>query len=355
MRFKTIDGLRGIAAMAVVVFHLNSATRASFGDWLPPSLDALLRQGHFGVDIFFVISGFVIAYSIRTAAPTLAYAGRFALRRSIRLDPPYWTAIFAEIGVQALALHWAFSTVPLPSLPQFFSHFVYMQNVLGLGDIVDIFWTLCFEIQFYLALVACMIARHRLDQRLGVQRAEWISAIALGVLFLYSIGIRFNLAGLTGHPGIATIRWYQFFMGTCVWWVVSKRIPWPTLPVMWLCVVGAVTATGASLLELLPIAISGLIWWSYERDGMNALLSNAVVQWLGVISYSLYVFHATIGWRFIRLLGLLAGDSPPAFVPYLAFAAGIVVCLATSWAAWRFLESPAMRFSKRIELPKVTS
>jgi len=186
LRFRTIDGLRGIAAMAVVIFHLNAATRVTFGEWLPPTVEWIFRSGHFGVDIFFVISGFVIAYSIRSAAPTIA----FARRRSVRLDPSYWTAIFLEIAVQAIVIRFAFSDAPLPSLGQVFSHFLYLQNLLGLGDIVDIFWTLCFEIQFYLALVLFLVLRRQLDGWLGRPTAEWLATTALSVLRNLSTALR---------------------------------------------------------------------------------------------------------------------------------------------------------------------
>ena len=60
---------------------------------VPAPLETALKLGFVGVDIFFVLSGFVIAYSVREARITPRFLGRFALRRSIRLDPPYWITI----------------------------------------------------------------------------------------------------------------------------------------------------------------------------------------------------------------------------------------------------------------------
>jgi peptidoglycan/LPS O-acetylase OafA/YrhL len=79
------------------------------------------------------------------------------------------------------------------------------------------------------------------------------------------------------------------------------------------------------------------------------------MQFLGLISYSLYVFHATVGWRLIRLIGILAGDSPPLLLPYAAFIFSIAICVLTAWLGWRILENPSMRLSKRIDLPKVAN
>ena len=355
MRFKTIDGLRGIAALAVVVFHLHGATKVAFGDWLPSLLDRFFAAGHYGVDIFFVISGFVIAFSIRSAAPTWGFVGRFALRRSIRLDPPYWTAIALELAVQALALRLGFSEQPLPSLAAVAAHFLYLQNLLGLGNVVDVFWTLCFEIQFYLALITFFVLHRQLADRLGARTAQTLAIAVLGASFVYSLAGRFGLGGLHVHPGFAAIRWYQFLLGALVWWTVDRKVGWAALPLAWALVATTVLGVGASAWELLPIAVSALIFAAHRHDGMSSWLSSRPLQFLGAISYSLYVFHATIGWRFIRLVGVVAGEKPSVLVPVVAFTTGIALCIAFAWLAWRAIEGPSLTFSKRVELPKRSS
>src|SRR6476619_3658253 len=96
-RIQSIDGLRGIAALLVVLFHLHLAVSRTATDWLWFPIDWIAKNGDKGVDIFFVISGFVIAMSVSKGARTFGYFGRFILRRSIRLDPPYWSAILLEL------------------------------------------------------------------------------------------------------------------------------------------------------------------------------------------------------------------------------------------------------------------
>jgi hypothetical protein len=87
-RFRTIGGLRGIVAFGVALFHFNSAIVRSASNWLPSWGETIPLNGFLGVEIFFVISGFVIAYSVWDGAYSFRYLGLFALRRSIRLDPP---------------------------------------------------------------------------------------------------------------------------------------------------------------------------------------------------------------------------------------------------------------------------
>ena len=80
--------------MWVVLFHAYAGRH--FGlleSWLPVPARAVLDAGHLGVQIFFVLSGFVISYSVSRYRVDARFIGRFALRRSIRLDPPYWMSI----------------------------------------------------------------------------------------------------------------------------------------------------------------------------------------------------------------------------------------------------------------------
>ena len=134
--------------------------------WLWAPVDWIARNGFVGVEIFFVISGFVIALSVSKGAPTPAYFGRFVLRRSIRLDPPYWTAILLELLLLHLTLRlFAGHPVTLPSTAQLVSHVFYLQDLLGYGNIVPIFWTLCYEIQFYAFFVGLVVVGAMLPSR----------------------------------------------------------------------------------------------------------------------------------------------------------------------------------------------
>ena len=104
-RFGFIDNLRGLAAIWVVLIHLvpwksDAAQSVALGPicWL---LAWPAEYGRQGVTIFFVISGFVIARSLRRGRVTPRFFGNFVLRRSIRLDPPYWVSIALMLAVQA--------------------------------------------------------------------------------------------------------------------------------------------------------------------------------------------------------------------------------------------------------------
>ena len=353
-RLQTIDGLRGVAAFGVVLFHLDLAASLTFDHWVHPVVGWVFQQGFLGVDIFFVLSGFVIPFSVRNVELSPAFLGRFALRRSIRLDPPYWAAILLEVFLMWLGLRLTLAVVPLPSWPQFLSHFIYAQNILEYGDIVDVFWTLCFEIQFYLGLMLLFVLGHQVKRLVGGAAMRALAVIVFTALFVVSVLGRYEVLGIEIHGGFALIRWFQFFMGTCVYWLVSGTTSWKPLVGTWAFLLGVLVYAGASWMQTIPIATSALLWWSYRRDRMATILSSRWVQFLGAISYSLYLFHSIVGWRWIRLLGMIVGPGAPLPVVLAVFASGCAVAIGVSWAFWRFLEVPSMGFSKIVSLPRRT-
>lgn len=98
-RFEFLDGLPGIAALAVILFHFNGTLKDHGVFVAPAPLDFLYGLGRYGVQIFFVLSGFVIAYSLRYEKITSLFCLRFFLKRSIRLDPPYWLIVALMVGL----------------------------------------------------------------------------------------------------------------------------------------------------------------------------------------------------------------------------------------------------------------
>jgi peptidoglycan/LPS O-acetylase OafA/YrhL len=349
LRLRTIDGLRGVAALGVVFYHVDAGARLSYGDWTPPWLTWLLHQGALGVDVFFVISGFVIAYSVRAATYTPGFLGGFALRRFIRLDPPYWLAIALEVVIiqLTLSLGTASASIALPSVAQIFAHAIYAQHVFGLGDIVPVFWTLCYEVQFYLFFVGALVLGHSLrvsfHDRINVRA---LGLAAFGLLFIASVLTRYNLLWVRVPTWLALNRWFQFFLGVLVWWVVSRKIRPRCVIAAWVFLAAMVVGSGQSPMHALPIAVSALLWISYARDQMTSFLSARPWQFLGAISYSLYLFHSSIGWRVVRAPDVLLHLKLPPLAILAVYLVAIVLAIIFSWVAWRFWEQPFQRLSR---------
>ncbi len=347
-RFTLIDAFRGIAATSVVVFHVykqNLLVHARAP--LIEPLNTLFVNGYLGVYIFFVLSGFVIAHSVRDAKLTPGYIGRFALRRSLRLDPPYWVAIAAMIMITAVANrsiqdHHA----EQPSVAAVAAHLVYVQQFFGFPQILGVFWTLCLEIQFYLVLVILLYV----TQRLTPSRL-WTF---LGPLWLVSLMIGSGLIEI--DRAVFLWAWPFFFLGVVTAWHFEKRIS----SVAWLVIViGSCALAFEDIARIAVAAVTATILWLAGRaryqNGSTRLQSMTLgrpMQYLGRISYSLYLTHLLVGSKVARFgIRLLGSKEELGAVEMIALLVGCtVLSIAVAHVMYICVEQPAQRFSRRIAL-----
>jgi peptidoglycan/LPS O-acetylase OafA/YrhL len=350
-RFRTIDGLRGIAALSVVAYHLGEVVSRSSDPWLPQWTAYLVSRGYLGVDVFFVISGFVIAFSVRGGRYTPQYLARFALRRSFRLDPPYWTAIVLELGLVAAgnavfpSLHTA-----LPGTAKVLSHFVYAQNLLGYGDVLPIFWTLCCEVQFYVFFVSLLVLWEAVGDRLPARWRARLPGVFFAAMFCVSLAVRYS--GVHLVPGLAIDRWFQFFLGVLTWWVVSGTVSLRVLAGALGAVVLSVVAWRAEAVQLLPVLVVATVVITALRGRLDSFLGGRTLQFLGRISYSIYLFHLPITWRLIALFEGVYGGRMGWPLAWAVFLAGMGVTVAVSGVLWWLIERPSLHLAKRISLPR---
>ena len=157
-RFLALDGMRGIAALSVLIFHLfwNTANSEWMREQLPDVIDVLTGLLRSGVAIFFVISGFVIAHTTKDIRPSGA-AGRFALRRQIRLDPPYYVTILVILAIEFAQSRIAGLEGATYTFGDVLINALYLQDILGRPAILAVAWTLCLEVQFYLVVMVVSI------------------------------------------------------------------------------------------------------------------------------------------------------------------------------------------------------
>jgi peptidoglycan/LPS O-acetylase OafA/YrhL len=324
-RLKLIDGLRGLAATAVMLDHLLARTPAN---WLG-------SRGYLGVAVFFVLSGFVIAMVIGERPISLSFLGRFALRRMIRLDIPYWTSIALGVLLIALAAHLGVAK-KFPSGAQVIAHMFYLQEILGYEEISAVYWTLCFEVQFYLSLIVILWIAQAL--RLSIRSDAFLLA------FLVSITLSvFMHIGVASAPrGLMFPFWWAFGLGALCYWVVADKISHEYFfaALSFVCV-SAVAHRGDW--RITAALTAGLLFWGAHRGAMARWLADPVTQFLGRISYSLYLLHGFVGWsaqslalRYLSTWG--------------AFAVGIASSLISAYVAYKLIERPSIRVSHRVRL-----
>jgi peptidoglycan/LPS O-acetylase OafA/YrhL len=322
-RLPFLDGLRGIAALAVVVYHEHAGGHIPSLESKAPLLGIILGFGHFGVPIFFVLSGFVIALSLDQKPMKLSLVGRFMFRRSIRLDPPYWAAII--IGITAGYIKGVASETY--SVGQIASHLIYMQELFGYAQISPVFWTLCFEFQFYL-LYALLMCSARQDAAL---------LMAVGVSVLWPLHILPILS-----PALCFHLWHGFLLGVCAHWTTNGR-----LPLYVFLSFALVTCASGNSFSLTCALTSGVIvlMWSINRlDALNWRW----LQGLGAISYSLYLIHAPATGAVFRIAARFGVSSVASDACWLLISLG--ACIAAACVMWRAIEKPSIALARRFPL-----
>ena len=318
--------------------------------WLPTVIQVLFSHGDYGVNSFFVLSGFVIACSVRNRDWTPRYLALFAARRSLRLDPPYWLAIVGEIALTIVGLR-IFPALhdSVPSLAQIAAHLLYLQDILGYGQITPIFWTLCFEFQFYLTLVVVLVLWKFAEKVFGHRTGRAVLSGAFVLLLLCSLAVHNGL--LQAPRGIAIGRWHEFFVGAIAWWVASGTLPFIVLPAAWALVGGMARRPDAITGVTIVVLVSTICFTSVVRPAWDRHFRLRPLQSLGRISYSLYLFHGWVAWRTVALAQLVLGKSlsPGAGVLAITVAVGASIAVATvgSWV----IERPALKLAHKVTLP----
>ena len=345
--------------MMVVFFHMALVLSDAVKSWFPAWLEIILSRGRLGVDVFFVLSGFVIAHSIRNGAHTFQYLGKYALRRSIRLDPPLWAAILLEIVLIQVSLYFYPDLgTKMPTVKEVLVNIAYLQEILSVKNVVDAFWSLTYEVQFYFISVTFLVAM-RLIRRWDA-RIPWSKVFAYSIMtvaYAYSIAIYQKLAP-TPLQGIFLERWFQFFLGVMAWAVVLHKLRLRVFALAWtVCLASTLVAAPPGYrLEssLSALIVSALILWVGYTGRMASLLRDNVSQFLGRISYSLYLVHLIIGWRFAALMKRLAGNELSVITGISVFVGSVAVSVFAAWLMYRMLEAPSLRLARKIKLPRAS-
>lgn len=326
-----LDGLRGLAILLVLLFH--------YGISLAP-VDSLgpFALGWSGVDLFFVLSGFLLGGILLDGTSLRS----FYIRRACRILPLYF-AFIALFFTAAAFFDYprifgdAFSPISYFSFTQTIP--MAMENRFGAGPL-GMTWSLAVEEQFYLILPAMVLFTPR----------RWLPLVLL-VLSAASIAIRFAIHDT--HPIGAYVllpcRWDSLFAGVLGAWLVRKT----TLRQSWLWLSLAVSGIGIFCLARLGNDSSGMkvigytVFAAFYLSLLLLSISNSLVsrvfclrplRWLGHVSYGVYLIH---GGSIIVLAGM-----PTNF--YAMMALSLLVTLGLAALSRRYFEEPFLRLGKRL-------
>jgi peptidoglycan/LPS O-acetylase OafA/YrhL len=342
--FGGLDGLRFLA-IAVVVWH-HSPARLS---WWAPS-----HGGFLGVDLFFVISGFLIVTLLlrereRSGAIGL---GRFYMRRTLRIFPLYYTVILGLAGYYAVSR--AGSELGRTFVAELPIYLAYLGNFFPVS--FGIVWSLAAEEQFYLLWPAV----ERNLRRFVIPLL--LFAIAANQLFNFPV-TRDVILGWIGRPDLAGLAIVQvtftpILLGVGLAHVLHQRAGFERLapllasrnaPLLWLAALVAFTLVTPPDLPGWPrlaiqLLMTGLVASTVFREDhrLMPLLRWRPVAHIGVISYGIYLlhFHAlTVAERGLQRVDI-DGD-------FLVLALGAALAVAAAELSYRFLETPFLRLKRR--------
>jgi peptidoglycan/LPS O-acetylase OafA/YrhL len=334
-RLEYIDGLRLVGAGAVVVQHL-------FERFNEPWAKLLVNPGPgvFGVVLFFMISGFVIPFSLRGGFDV----GAFAIRRVARIYPIYLAvlALAFLFGLMNVAPY--FRTIVEAHPGEWIANLLLVQDFTSARSFYSVSWTLAIEFIWYASFVILM--------KVAGRRAGEISAVAAPALMVLmtiaslAIGVRIPL----GRPGMiyAAVLGYQTYRhheGE-----ISSR-GWRVNLLVFLLVTLASNSVAfghfhhpkISLMQAIGPWTAALILFTLAV-GVPAIrrgLANSTISWLGATSYSIYMMHP--------LAIALAAHLNAAI---LIIPAALLLTLGMALLSYRFVELPGIRLGRSLSVRK---
>jgi peptidoglycan/LPS O-acetylase OafA/YrhL len=350
---KQLDSIRAIAVIMVIVSH-----------WIPKF--HILPWGEIGVDIFFVLSGFLISrilfdnkqQNIDSGLSRGHILKNFIIRRTLRIFPVYYFVLF---------IHYIFASETGTHVQENIEYYLfYSSNILffisqKLDGIASHFWSLAVEEQFYLfwPWIVLFLSRRALPYvmisfvilgtiipilfpfpHIGKLTPSCLNAFAMGSLLAY-----------VSYYGVEIKKkWNTYFVVTCL--ILVLTLPFHAIfhfeyyPVR-------------LIISILSVGIIKYCLYDNDIKIFNYFLNQRILIFIGKISYGIYLYHTIIPWFWRVLYQWLLGrgidfHSIYFFVPKflhndLDLVVKFFILIFVSWCSWIFFESPINRLKKYFE------
>jgi peptidoglycan/LPS O-acetylase OafA/YrhL len=306
IHFRVLDSWRGIAALMVALFHLDVYSAIY-------SLD-FVRNGYLLVDFFFVLSGFVITHSYADRLGTLEDLGTFAIRRFGRLWPLHVVVLLAFVlaeGAKAVmaARGASFYYPPFSGATSLHAIVVNLGFAHSFGIEQQLTWnppswSISAEFWTYLIFGAALVFTRTWLGRIRFATEVLIAAILIGsavILILFSK----HAMDATYDLGLARCL-YGFLVGHLTYrlWQAVSHVRFSAGLAeggALIAVIGYVSLAGHSGYSFLAPLVFALVVlvFAFEAGPVSRLMSNPVNEWLGRISYSIYMWQAFLIFNFV--------------------------------------------------------
>jgi len=354
-----LDGLRGIAVLLVIVDHICASIAGEFG--VDNKFIKLAHFGWSGVDLFFVLSGFLITGILFDAKPGPNYFKNFYARRALRIFPLYYLVL-----VLFLVLTPVLTTLHLNARENPAWLFVYGTNFVmaATGDrafgTLDHFWSLAVEEHFYLVWPAIVFFFRR----------RTVMAIAVGAM---ALAFAARVAALDFAPAhylavyVATpMRMDSLAAGAFI--ALAARGPGGigalVKPAFAIGGVALVLFTGLAIARDTPNALDpglstfgySILWALYgsvlvlslKWQPLNTVMNTPVLRWFGKYSYGMYVWHPIVFLIVMHadFVRALRGPATP-LTATVTVVVAVVLMLAVTLASWHLWEKQFLKLKAR--------
>lgn len=332
-RLRFLDGLRGVAAIVIVLHHVCSygplpEASLAHSDLARYLVEGIWENGRLAVQVFLVISGFTAAYILPPGRLKIGAVGRLFLQRYLRLALPCAAAIALHFLLQFfVGERNLYPPLVEPfTVDQLGAHLLLLQNVLGYESLFVAYWYLGIEVQFSLLLLTLTALTRTWNPPAAIERANEQLLLILAGLATVSL-VYWNT-----RPEYEA--WAPYFLGSYFVGVLVAFITLKRCAIVHFFGYAVVTLFAANWPEprvrpLLALAVGGLLLKASRSDGLETWLSSRPFRFLGRISYSLFLTHVPIS-RVILSLGFgRTGDDPTAAIGWMCLA--VVVSLLFAW------------------------
>ncbi|MGW2251887.1 acyltransferase family protein [Kitasatospora sp. NPDC001660] len=345
-RLYALDGMRLFAALSVMSFHWTAYVGIG-GIWqggvtpkqVLPLVNRMAAYGWLGVELFFVISGFVICMSCWGKR-----SGEFFVSRIVRLYPAYWAGIALTSLVVLDFKHFARQGAGDGlNLTTILGNLTMLQTPLGMRHVDGVYWTLWVEMRFYL-LFAIVVATGLTYRKVVAFCGTWtifaVLAPQAGIPLLTTMAMPeespFFIAG------VGMFLMYRFGQNLLLWGIVGFS---------WILALTRLNSIKDMYVNVLGHPLS----WNVMAIAVTlafALVLGAALGWFdwvqwkwltvaGALTYPLYLIHQEVGWTLIHFL--LTRD----FGVKAALVTALATMLVTAWLIHRLVERPVSKVLKR--------
>jgi peptidoglycan/LPS O-acetylase OafA/YrhL len=361
-RLPVLDGLRGVAILLVIICHLLTQLQPNPGIFKFAVIAGRLAWS--GVDLFFVLSGFLIGGILLDARSSPRYYSTFYARRAFRILPIYGV-LLGLFSLRYLPFHWmpgyvqTFSTVEVP----FFAYVTFSQNFwmahlgnLGVGTLSPT-WSLAVEEQFYLTMPLFIrnIPRRRL--------AAVLVGVVAGAPILRLLLFIFSKNAANACYVLMPCRADALSLGVLAAIMVRNRRAWDFLVQerRWLGAGATVLFAGVAAFTLQLHQLSGLmislrysvlalfymscllLALTREQGVWQSALTFPALTGLGTIAYFTYLFHIPVIEVSRRVVNHFAARPTDISIVLLAYLSGLAATFVLAALSWKYFEKPLVR------------